>query len=92
MQEKKIEQVAENPCDNLNEEIERIIDMAVERAIAKVMEKAEADRPVVLSGAVSGETGRETPDKRVDFSKLSYCELCAFLENHPKAKLHSRLT
>lgn len=49
-------------------------------------EKCE-DCTMCLNGAVTGETGRETPDKRVDFSKLSYSELCSFLEKHPRAKL-----
>ncbi|MDR0197382.1 MAG: phage scaffolding protein [Oscillospiraceae bacterium] len=40
-----------------------------------------------LSGAVPGETGRETPDDRADFSKLNYSQLCAFLERNPKANL-----
>ncbi|MCL1880843.1 MAG: hypothetical protein FWF76_01540 [Oscillospiraceae bacterium] len=41
----------------------------------------------MLSSASSGEAGNEVPDKRVDFSQLSYSELCEFLESHPQARI-----
>ena len=84
---------------SLEEIIERAVETAVEKAFGKVLKKAESKlaeivenanqsfQGVQLQSAVTGETGRETPDKRVDFSKLSYSELCSFLEQHPKAKL-----
>ena len=74
--------------------LDEVIEMAVEKAIEKIMEKMEKiahSKTVILNGAVTGETGREAPDKRVDFSKLSYSELCSFLEKHPKAKLGGRI-
>jgi len=43
--------------------------------------------PIKLTGAVTGEAGREAPDNRVDFSKLSYSELCAFMEKNPKVRI-----
>jgi len=42
---------------------------------------------VELIGAVTGETGREAPDNKVDFSKLSYSELCAFMDKNPRARI-----
>jgi len=74
VQQEEVKEVAEKS-------IEDIIDMVIDKVFAKLAEK----KTVVLNSAVSGETGRETPDKRVDFSKLSYSELCAFLENNRQA-------
>jgi len=77
--------------------IDRTVSVAVNAAVERMSELVEEMRAaaasvssmpsVALGGAVSGEMGREAPDKRVDFSKLSYSELCAFLDNNPKAKL-----
>ena len=75
-----------------NEEIEEITLLEVITAIVEVtvedlVKKLKKERMLVLDGARTGETGREHPDKRVDFSKLSYGELCAFLDDNPKARL-----
>jgi hypothetical protein len=72
------ERSSESAQTERDEGLEQRIERAVERAIAKA--------GVTFQGAVAGETGREAPDKRVDFSKLSYSELCAILENHPNSK------
>lgn len=40
-----------------------------------------------LKGAEPGESGVEEPDKKVDFSKMSYEELCAYMEANPDAKI-----
>lgn len=84
------EPVHENREINLDEAIEKAVERAVERLEAKFSGQfASAETAaVMLSGAVTGETGREYPDKRVDFSKLSYSELCRFLELHPGATLN----
>lgn len=73
--------------DSFDEVIEKAIEKAVEKAFKKAEEVQEKSRAIELQGAITGETGRETPDKRVDFSKLSYSELCSFLERHPQAKI-----
>jgi hypothetical protein len=91
MEEIKKEVIETEEIDDGAVQIDEIIEMTIEsiidRAIDRVFEKLAEKKSVTLKSAVSGETGRETPDKRVDFSKLSYSELCSFLENHPKARI-----
>ena len=72
-------EVVEEVGKSLNE----VIETAVESAVGKALE----NKSIVLRSAVAGETGREVPDNRVDFSKMSYSELCAFLESHKSNKL-----
>ena len=40
-----------------------------------------------MKGAKPGETGKEDGDDKVDTSKMTYDELCAYLEQNPDAKL-----
>ncbi len=40
-----------------------------------------------MKGAEPGEAGKEDADDKVDFSKMSYDELSAYLEQNPDAKL-----
>jgi dynactin complex subunit len=83
-----IEAAVENA---LTKAVGAAVDTAIEKMIAKVEEmravQAQTAISLTLNGAVSGESGNDTPDKRVDFSKLSYSELCEFLERHPSAML-----
>ena len=41
-----------------------------------------------LKGAVPGEAGNEDPDKKVDFSKMSYEELATYMEENPDAEIN----
>lgn len=41
-----------------------------------------------MKGAKPGETGKEDGDDKVDTSKMTYDELCAYLEQNPDAKLN----
>lgn len=40
-----------------------------------------------MKGAEPGDPGKEDPDKKVDTSKMTYDELCAYLEENPDAEL-----
>lgn len=40
-----------------------------------------------VKGAVPGESGNESGDKKVDTSKMSYAELCAYLAENPNAEV-----
>ena len=40
-----------------------------------------------MKGAEPGETGKEDPDGKVDTSKMSYEELCAYMAENPDASL-----
>ena len=40
-----------------------------------------------IKGAEPGDAGKEDPDSKVDTSKMSYEELCAYLEESPGAEL-----
>ncbi|MCL2037021.1 MAG: hypothetical protein FWG83_06525 [Oscillospiraceae bacterium] len=62
---------------------------AERKAERKSQRKGAFAKIAGIQGAITGETGRESPDGRVDFSKLSYNELCAFLERNPQAKLRN---
>jgi dynactin complex subunit len=84
------EEVTQENEVTFEEMLEEIIERAVVAAVERTLEAVKQEREVVLNGAVFGEMGRESPDKRVDFSKLSYSELCAFLERNPKMKLGRR--
>ena len=47
----------------------------------------EVGNKKTIKGAVPGETGKEDPDGEVDFSKMNYEELAAYLEENPDVKL-----
>lgn len=40
-----------------------------------------------MKGAEPGDPGKEDPDNKVDTSKMTYDELCAYLEENPDAEL-----
>jgi len=84
--DKAVNSAVNDALKGLQEQIDSLKD-----AIAEKQDEqggtANRECEMCLKGAVTGETGRETPDKRVDFSKLSYSELCSFLEKNPQAKL-----
>jgi len=67
--------------------LEEQIDALKTAEDSEFMFVSERRSPIRITGAVTGETGREIPDNRADFSKMSYSELCAFMEKNPKAKI-----
>ena len=40
-----------------------------------------------MRGAISGESGRENPDAKVDTSQMTYTELSAYMASNPEAKI-----
>ena len=91
MEEVKNEVVNENAFDNaVKEAVKEVfgdLQAQIDTLKSAISASAAPESDIELNGATTGETGRETPDKRVDFSKLSYSELCSFLEKHPRTKL-----
>jgi len=75
-----------NSLEDLQEQLEVLKNAPDSEFLFEKSGCSEKDE-VRLVGAVSGETGREIPDNRVDFSKLSYSELCKFLESNPRVKI-----
>jgi len=47
----------------------------------------ETESKPKMKGAVPGETGKEDPDGKVNFSKMGYDELAAYMAENPDAKL-----
>ncbi|MCL2754874.1 MAG: hypothetical protein FWD35_04040 [Oscillospiraceae bacterium] len=93
----EITEDAENSLDSVIEgAVERAFVRALDTLMAKVIEsvtemlaigQAVSEDPLRdVFGAVPGDTGREKFDNRVDFSKLSYGELCDFLAKNPNSK------
>ncbi|MCL1903847.1 MAG: hypothetical protein FWF94_05480 [Oscillospiraceae bacterium] len=85
--DKAVNEAVNDALKGLQEQIDSLKSAIDEIFVKQNESAAKHDCTLNLNGAVTGETGREAPDKRVDFSKLSYSELCSFLEKHPRAKL-----
>ena len=45
------------------------------------------DEVMALKAERDAAVSENKPDKRINFSKLNYSELCAFLEKHPQYKI-----
>jgi hypothetical protein len=57
---------------------------ALQKSDAYLFETKDSPK---FKGATPGESGNESGDKKVDTSKMSYAELCAYLAENPNAEV-----